>query len=349
MIMSSFVLSIDQIGLLLNILYDKEETNFTLYSYLLGRDLFEISFDDKSFLKISILKNEYNNIINNFTNLENIIPPYKTIRDILIGSGILKVNNWTEIIKKFEDIKKADPLKGDRLTFIGFDTNCFMNRIYSILLNHFNKDIKKFGFVLSNLIIQELKFFNKISKSMIDRLNEQVKNKAEIFQEFWNQDTLNSRKRHIGRIEFNKIRKNSFTLFDSQIEKDDNEDMDLQIINNLKKQTHNKGYDLLLLSFDRQFYEHSRNPGIISYYLDVPTLDNLELKYEVSWEQLYDLIYLTSIYYGAIRLKASKSFKIFGIWRGKNTTEWDNECVKLEVESEKFSRMIKQQLNILNS
>ncbi|MHA1150831.1 MAG: hypothetical protein ACTSR8_21635 [Promethearchaeota archaeon] len=60
------------------------------------------------------------------------------------------------------------------------------------------------------------------------------------------------------------------------------------------------------------------------------------------------LLYLTSIHFGAVSLRANNTIQLFGIWRGKTTQEWDSRTVMLRIGSEIFAQNLAQQLQILN-
>ncbi|MFX1294494.1 MAG: hypothetical protein ACFFD2_06535 [Promethearchaeota archaeon] len=360
--MEEFILKLDELPIFLNVLDYTNNEVFRLYSYIIGKELFNVTLGNEVRIDRLIKKRDYQKVIEDLIEWldedsvkkkkaknepSKIVPSFKILRRSLIGSGIWKMENWADVEKKLNEIRYRNPLRGDRIAMIGFDTNCFINRIYSCIRHIYKRDISKFGFVLSRIVFSELRSTQKISKNELEHLKNKLNRDLEIFAEFWNQDSLFTRKKNIGFVEFNKLKTQSNYIINDGVVID-NRDNDLQIIEDLRNQTLEKNYDLILISADEQFYRVSREPGINSYYLKNPFLAKMPDRFTGSWEQICDFLYLLSIYFGAISLRAKDTFQLFGIWRSKRTEDWDSESIKIRVGSPRVAQLLKQQINILS-
>lgn len=349
---SEFILKLEELPILLNVLYLKANDWFHIYPYIIEENTFSVTLEKKVKITRLINKSRYQEIINEkqLSDFPNIVPKFEVLRGILIASGFLKMKNWSTILEELGKIKKSNPLKGERQTFIGLDTNCFIDRIYSVLEHSYKKDISDFYFVLSRIIRNELMSMKTISGNQLNDLRDRYTENHEIFQEFWNGDTLYTRTRHLGLVECNKFRKQSKYLINDGLDINKSREMDYQIIEDFRNQILKQGYNLLLLSSDKQFADQARQPGINSIYLERPSLKGMPRQFSGTWPMLCDFLYLNSVYFGAIHLICNKhKIKMFGIWRGKQATEWDSESVKIWVGSEDLSNLLDQQLTLVRT
>lgn len=349
---SEFVLKLEELPILLNVLYLKANDWFHIYPYIIEENTFSVTLEKKVTITRLINKLRYQEIITEkqLSDFPNIVPKFEVLRGILIASGFLKMKNWSTILEELGKIKIINPLKGERQTFIGLDTNCFIDRIYSVLKHSYKTDISDFYFVLSRIIRNELMSMRTISNEQLNDLRERYTKNHEIFKEFWNGDNLYTRTRHLGLVEFSKLRKQSKCLINDGLDINESREFDYQIIEDFRNQILNQGYNLLLLSSDKQFADQARQPGINSIYLERLSLKDMPRQFSGTWAMLCDFLYLNSVYFGAIHLICKKyKIKMFGIWRGKGATEWDSESVKIWVGSEKLSNLLDQQLTIVKT
>ncbi len=345
-----FVLKIEELPILFNVLYNRGNYRYTLFPYLLSDALYQISLGETVELRLQLSKSEYYELMNrkNLFEFSEIIPKYGVIRASLIGSGFLKMKNWAQVKKKLDHIKSIDPLKGERYTFIGLDTNCFMHRIYSVMNHEYVNEMDNFYFVLSEIVLDELRSTQKISNSQLNSLKNKLTGKNKILAEFWNNDNLKTRKRRIGLIEFNKMRTHSKCLMNEGVTINKKKDKDIQILQDFKSQILPQHYNLLFLSSDKQIVHQARGPGVPSYYLELPPLNVLATEYSGKWNMLCDFIYLNCIYFGAVSLRGTKdTIQLFGLWRGKNIHNWDLESIKVKIGSTDLSNQVKKQLAII--
>ncbi|MHA1893080.1 MAG: hypothetical protein ACTSX4_01135 [Candidatus Helarchaeota archaeon] len=90
---------------------------------------------------------------------------------------------WSEMLEKLNKMKDWNPLAGNRPVFIGFDTNCFRNRVYTNLKREI-KYLDSFGFILSKTVQHELRSTDKIKQHDLDALKEALPHHLNIIQEF---------------------------------------------------------------------------------------------------------------------------------------------------------------------
>ncbi|HEC39411.1 hypothetical protein LCGC14_0887380 [marine sediment metagenome] len=343
-----FILKNDELIVLLNILYLNGNSNFNVYPYLIKEKIFSVALEDQVIIKRLINKNTYNQSLPE-KSFPEIIPQYSHLRNILIASGFLKMSNWDTMEAELNRIKSIDPLQGQRFTFIGMDTNSYINRIYSVLKNSYKGNISNYFFVLSRVIEIELRAARNIPNEQLDELkaDENYKDNLFFLDEFWNGESISTRIKHIGRVEFNKLRKQSRCLINNSIELNGDIESDLQIIEDFRGQIIKQNYDLLLLSSDKHF-EQARESGIYSLNLKIPNVDDIPDQFSGNWQHLCDFIYLNSIYFGAISFRGpNNTIQIYGLWRGKSTEDWDSESVKIRIGSKTIIDLLEQQLKII--
>jgi len=279
--------------------------------------------------------------------LPNFIPKFEHLRNCLIASGMWKPKGWDDLIKTLNENESRDFLKGERPVSIGFDTNCFRNRIHSNLEREIKRYNTKFGFILSKVVQSELRPDKKINNRDVNFFKTILPKRSNFISEFWNQDTLEARRKSLGLREFNKIYKNATTKMNDRL-KIRRDSKDIQIIKDLKQQAHEMNHDLIFITSDKQFLRHAREPGIMGIEVGIPPLDDMPLKFKFTWEQLCDFLYLLSIYEGIIGLNAVKGLHVLGIWRGKSIDEWDRGTIKIRLKNQQIAEAVKIQLGILN-
>ncbi|MHA1265517.1 MAG: hypothetical protein ACTSRS_09805 [Candidatus Helarchaeota archaeon] len=360
---TEFILSLEDLMIFLNILYHRQCDVITVYPYFLEEGLFRISLGEEGqitrLIEREAYQRRYHELLDSLEEEDereggvnrvqsNIIPPFKILRKCLVGSGLWKLENWDELKLKLDEIERQNPLRGDRINFIGFDTNCFMNRLFSCIEREYKGNLSKFGFVLSRIVHSELRSTRKIGQRELDLLKEKLPQKREFLDEFWNRDTLQTRLKTIGLVEFNKVKVRSNYIINDGVIRDAREN-DIQIIEDLHRQSREKNADLVLVTSDEQFHRNAREPGITSYYLKPPPINEMPYDFTGTWEQVCHLLYLLSIYFGGIILRAKNTFHLFGVWRGKSTDAWDSESVKIQIMSSRITTLLTQQMRILSS
>ncbi len=347
---NDFILTRDELPILLNVLHAGDNWRLDIYPFLILKNVFSVDLDDPVVVKRLVNNKEYSERLpeNSFP---DIIPKYNILRNILIGSGFLKLTNWDDLLNELDKIKEINPLKGDRFTFVGMDTNSYINRIYSVLEHTYKRDISIFFFVLSLIVSKELRAARNIPEGQLEELkeSEMYRKFHDIFSNFWNTDSLYSRTMHIGRVEFNKQKIKSRCLMNDNLEILKGIDSDLQIIDDFRDQITKHNYNLLMVSSDKHIHDQGRGPGIVCLDLRVPTMKELPEEFSGNWENLYDFLYLCGVYFGAIKVQGNQnSVHIYGLWRGKTRGDWDTESLKIHIGDGPIRDLLEQQLNIIS-
>jgi len=340
-----------------NVLHHHHDSSFKISSVFLNLDLFEVNLN-RELITCIVKKNEYKEKRNEVllkikkseiphqNMLSNFIPPFDHFRTSLIAAGAWKPKGWDDLIKTLNQLKSRDPLKGERPVSIGFDTNCFINRIHSNIELEIKEYSSRFSFILSKVALSELRPSKKIHGRNINVFKSIMPEHTNFISEFWNQDTLDDRRRSIGLREFHKIRKNTTSLMDDRLKVMDNS-KDLQIIEELQRQASGLNHDLIFITSDKQFLRHARGSGITGIEIGIPPLNEMPSTFKVTWLQLCEFLYVLSIYEGILGLHANNTYYMQGIWRGKSTEEWDESTIKIRTKGEKITKAIEKQLKIL--
>ncbi|MHA1231019.1 MAG: hypothetical protein ACTSPQ_10265 [Candidatus Helarchaeota archaeon] len=344
---NEFIVSSEELLILFNVLYQNESTFFIIHPFILRDDLFKFKLNKEIELELLLTKEAYEKKAEKFRGFDDIFPRYEKVRNILVSSGFLRPENWNLLREKLDKIITIDPLKGDRIVYIGMDTNCYIYKLYTLMKREWRRDFQKLCFVSSKVIKNELILMEKIKSERLQELKSIVKGNDSIIDEFWNSETILARLKRLGLGEFRKLRKSSHCLIDTSQSLTKNKENDYQILEDFQNQIISRNYDLLVLTFDKQVYDMSRGDGISSILLTLPYLNMLPAKLTGCWDDLCDFIYLTSIYYGAISLRSKNNIQIFGIWKGKMPFHWDNEMVKIIIGSKRIAEVFKKQLNII--
>ncbi|MHA1327660.1 MAG: hypothetical protein ACTSRH_10120 [Promethearchaeota archaeon] len=344
-----FYISSKDLITLFNVLYKFENYTFNVFPYILNRNLFKFQLDKSITLQLLIEKREYNEISNIFYNFFDIFPRFEFVRNILLASGFLHVGNQEELWNQIERIKRIDPLKGERITYIGMDTNCYINRLFSLISRRLGRDSKKLCYVTSRIIQNELTSMEKIKQQKIDQLKNILDFSSNFLEDFWNSETVKARNKRLGLGEFRKMRNVSHCLINTSVKKMPNQENDFQIIEDFRNQVISRNHDLLVLTFDKQFYDMAREEGSICVLLSFPPLDDIPNKLLGDWEDLCDLIYLSSIFFGKISLRSKSTVQISGIWRGKKPEDWDKEIIKVKIGSNLLATTLNKQLDIIHN
>ena len=82
---SEFILRNEELTILLNLLYLKQNTFFKLYPYLISKNMFEIMLDQEITIRVLLSSKEYNRILeeHELYQFQDIVPSSDVIRDIL--------------------------------------------------------------------------------------------------------------------------------------------------------------------------------------------------------------------------------------------------------------------------
>lgn len=263
------------------------------------------------------------------------IPNYGTLQALLLQSGIVEYPNFAEFLALLERMCQRDFHRGERPVFMGLDTNLFRDLFYSShyqVLEHIPQN--KIGFSVSPNVKDELTFDKKKYRNRdLEALCEFCVERQFriVVKDFFNQSGLHDRLRRLGWVELEKIKRIHWIELLPELDTLELEGSgDLNIIKTYKLAAAERNVDILLLSRDDGFIGHAQGiPGIITFQIQNPVFRGR--KYTVpGWRNICQLIYLSSVVCGAIRLQAAKdAYLVQGIWKGKKSGDWDRERMQI--------------------
>jgi len=247
----------------------------------------------------------------------NEIPNYNNFTDILTASGILAPKNIDEINTQINEKCRRDIYKGDKMLFIGFDTNILMYRLNRIIREIYRN---RGGLCLSYLVSRELA--RKWDRKYDYQKLQNVPPRMSFMKSFPNQPVLSVRQSRLGSVEYRFIRSDPHTR---EIMTGDG--ADLEIIDSYKKFERDNDVDVVLVSSDMNFAGMARDAhmNVIPVKKQVDAPQNME----IDWEQAALLIYSSAVIYGYISLNG---IDIYGIWTGKEDDDWNIENLKINVD-----------------
>ncbi|RMF57178.1 MAG: hypothetical protein D6743_19295, partial [Calditrichaeota bacterium] len=249
------------------------------------------------------------------------LPDYGHVQDLLLQSGVVEYPNFKHFLAELQRLCRRDFHSGDRPVFLGLDTNLLRDRFYSV---HFDilEEIphNKIGFAISPYVKDELTFDRKYKKRKPLALRDLACDRTfrESVENFFNQNLLEDRLHRLGWVEFLKVKRIHWIELLPELDKRELETPDLNIIKTYKFAAAERNVDILLLSRDDAFIGHAQGiPGINTFQIRRPGLR--AAAYAVpKWRNLCQLIYLSAVVFGVIRLHAKRdALLIQGIWTGK--------------------------------
>jgi hypothetical protein len=260
--------------------------------------------------------------------------PNKYLKAIL-ASGILTIENLDETKQLLERYGDPDLMAGHPPVFAGFDTNLMPWRIDRVLgLNEPGKGIGYVnGFVLSTGVRDELDWDSKCHDTA--PFEEAF---GDIYEEYWNQPLGSARVGRLGQLTYRRIRDIE------QAQEIDSESGDESIIDAYDQYNRDHRADILLFSNDRNFVEMAQGHRIISQHIEFP--GELPDSRRGAWSEIELLLYHLAIVFGIIELPNTT---MFGVWRGKEQLDWQNERVKVDARSPELKGMLEADLSIVES
>lgn len=303
----------EELPALLNYVYE-DRPAFGIKTALVG-ELFEVDLERNRVRMLG--EGEYDDIAFEY---EGLLPDSSAYRTALIAANVLKPKNQAEV---FEEIKKEFEktiYQRPKPLYLSFDTNAFINRTTF----HLQNSIGKGAFVVAEGVRLEL--FREREKRYTEYEIRELVTKSKIFEEFLNQPKVAERIFKMGRAEYGKFRVSA--IFEEiPSERGDNE-----IVEALRNFSRQRSCDIWLVTFDKNMYDLAAGFGLRPLLLEAPKAGG---RVEVSWEEVADLIYTTSIVFGHVSVSG---IDVFGIWRGKSGDDWNREAVRVKVKDEEFRR-----------
>ncbi|MBU4076104.1 MAG: hypothetical protein KKI06_05280 [Euryarchaeota archaeon] len=260
------------------------------------------------------------------------LPNSNALKDCLYISGVLKPKNISEIETELIQLAKKDPMKGDRLLLIGFDTNALRRRVNIYIQKILIENRLKARFCHSSLIFDEL--FRQYDKKL--PYEWYPPEALSFMKNFSNQSIRDARLARLGAVEYKKLK----DVHSQEVKGDDSKDNpDLKIVKSYESlKTEN---DLLLISGDKNFHDIAQAKGM--KIIEVKEPHEVPSSIPISWEGACDLIFVAAVCFGMINVNG---VKVYGVWGGKDVNNWNKEELKIEIEGgskiklDRFNRII---------
>ena len=232
------------------------------------------------------------------------------VKEALIAGGMAKFRNWEELVSVI------NRLKGDgRPLYIGFDTNALYFRVPSKLLGE-----KRF-YSGGNLVF-DFVYSDEVSLEVGNAVNKKLPYDRGLGI-YSNQPTPKARLASLGRVELDKLRERGAERTSSR----ESFHGDTKIALDYKVFAEEKDANVLVITLDDRAYaemESLKGSGLIPFRLEWDF--SFGETFEGTWEELRDTLYTLAVTLGELNVH---SYKLYGIWHGKSSKDWENERVKL--------------------
>jgi len=350
----TIILNLDEVIVLLNELYLESKKDFEIVDCLYGETLLNVQLSEE--VKINQLTSVYE-----LNKKHHLIPP--EIRgefpnkhkyfNVFVRSGFFFDAYYKKYFQTILDkINETNHLEGDLPIAIAFDTNLYFKQFFSHveeLLKH--KRGSPVYFLLSEGVKKELTAYERKYKPKDIELLKDNAQYAEIIEEFFNQNKLDSRLWHHGHGDFLKCVDQPHTKIVDIDKTITSDDMDSKILEGLIQEINQQNIKLYIFSLDSDFISRAKgNRNVYPVFLDNIPLDKLQKTLKCDWHRLIQTIYNLAITFGAItlRFKDKSEFIIYGIWRGKKYHHWSSESVKIR-STDSIIKSIQTDLRILEN
>ena len=346
---SSLILSLNELIMLLNELYLDSNTRFTISDSLYGLNLFNVHISEKIDIELGIKLNDIRDAYNAVPNdLREEFPNKSRFFEIFNKSGFYFETYRKEFENLIAELEDLNILEGDMPIAIAFDTNLYYDQFFtqlsSLLDKKYGKPKYPIYFLLSEGVKKELITYEY--KYKVDDIEDLKGNCAypDIVEEFFNQNKLNARIKHLGHIDFLKCNENVYSKIIEEDKSIYKSDMDSRIIQGLLKEIRQQNIKLYLYSLDSDFIARARgNRNLITKHLEKIPQSKLEKKYSCDWEMFNRFLYNLAITFGAIIIKFPNGTNLilYGIWRGKKLNDWEKENIKITFSNKLLDRIHK--------
>ncbi len=249
-------------------------------------------------------------VSNNIELDEDLHGGHTMVKEALIAGGMAKFRNWEELVSVI------NRLKGDgRPLYIGFDTNALYFRVPS-------KILAEGRFYSGGNLIFDFVYSDEVAVEVGRHLNKKLPYDRALGM-YSNQPTPRARLGSLGRVELEKIKERGAERTSSR----ESFHGDTKIALDYKVFAEEKDANVLVITLDDRAYSEMktlRGSGLIPLKLewDFSFGDTLE----GTWEELRDTLYTLAVTLGELNFAG---YKLYGIWHGKSSKDWENERVKL--------------------
>lgn len=345
-----FLIREDELQIVLNELYQESKTFEVMLPFTLREPALEINFENLE-IKINVEKGDFQLSMNITKKVRNEIPSYGDFLDAFFSAGILKPENENEITSFLKSkIAETERFTSSPRPFaIAFDTNCFMLKVPSNLLQ---EELRKIPCVYSELVLEELGLLaqHKLN-GIIEHLKQLYPSSAYEISLLRHCETRIARRAKMGIAEVSKLQiehagktigakpPNNFSTLNS-IERDN------QIIESYLKYQEERNVQLVFLTTDNNASIRAATKGLPTIYIKQPA--NLSIP-KINYKSLTKLFYALSVMFGYIKLRTGfTTTLIYSTWTGKTFSEWKNSLMKILIPKEsRPAQTIRKHLTIL--
>lgn len=333
----------EHLSVLFNRLYDRGDRRFTIShpSEVVG-DLARITLDTYDNCTVRFVKDrdayavarqdverQYSEAV-----FEDLPKPDDYV-EAVVASGMIPIANEDEVEQFLQRYGDPDLMAGHRPVVAGFDTNLMPWRIDRLLglrdpqkgLGYVN------GFVLATGVRDELDWEYKCHDTgpFVDAF-------GDAYEEYWNQSLGAARLGRLGLLTYRSIRDIQQA---EEIVCDEGDDNILTAYERFDQQRRN---EVILFSNDRNFVESARARRLLGQRIEFP--DDLPRETTASWREIELLVYFFAIAFGIVEVP---SVTLHGVWRGKDSLDWQHERIKLDCRSPKLRPKLEGDLSIVES
>jgi hypothetical protein len=316
---------------------------------LIGK-LFSVDFGDKCELEI-VPEHEFQKLRNGFLRYENKdsipyreIPSDTNLRTCLYASSILKSESYAELEEIIAEGVSRELLKGKKPLFIGYDTNALSNRINVTVENIISyknrRNRPQIGYCLSGAVREELYTIldHKYKQNEIEQLKLAGMNFA---WNFLNQPPKDARMAYLGAVEFKQIISNpNCELVEAEGKGDP------VIINSYKKYEKNHDVELILVTGDHNFNSRAQSNRLRTLFMKTPMALQSSNLINCTYKNLIELLFCTAIIFGHIIMG---DVEVNGVWKGKSSEDWDEQRLKVEIESSQIKNRLLKDLRVIEA
>ncbi|WP_367343817.1 hypothetical protein [Methanomethylovorans sp.] len=270
------------------------------------------------------------------------IPTADDLRTCFFASFILGLENYGKIRAILQEAAKRNHLKGEKLFFIGYDTNALRFRlnavIEGIISELYGNAASKIGHCLSEVVKGELRrhWDRKYDQPEISRL------KQDFMKNFLNQPPKAARMARLGAVEYKHLM--------AQINCQEISSRgyrgygDNAIIKSYEFFRDKNNVDICLISGDNNFTAMAHEEKMQAVYVKQPTSYGESM--DCTWDQAVDLVYITAIVFGYLLLG---EVNVYGIWRGKVEDDWDKYRLSIDANDANLKGELFRDMRILEN
>jgi hypothetical protein len=330
----------DQLTILLNALYDLDETAVPVkhpsdeIDELLRIELGEA---DASQVKLTTRRRSFEDARNEIRqeygdDVATEVPEPDSYLNAMLAGGLVQPPNQDDIDAFLDRYGTPDLTAGHKPAVAGFDTNLLPWRMADVLDISPGSDSTVNGFALATGVRDELDWDYKR-----DGTRELEKAFGEEFSQLWNQPSGSRREGRLGENYYRLLRDHRYA---DEVPTDRGDD---EIVQGYDRYQEDNRKDVLLFSNDRDFIERARSHRVLSQRVEFP--QELPRSVDVSWDAIQDTLYVLAVLFGVIKLP---KVTLYGVWKGKGGGAWQDEQLRVACRSPKIEPLLERDLQIIS-